>query len=296
MRWFVRALVALALPVSLLWLSPSRPAQAVFRVPVHTMPTAGRARLPHATSGDPITFHGGAVMAGKVNVYVVWYGDWSRGQKRRRIVTDFLGALASPYWNINRGYPNAAGRLVTASPLLAGQIDDVGSVGTTMLTDEQIQAVIVRAVTTKALPRDSHGIYLVLTSAKVTKRGFLTEYCGWHSYAHMGGSIVKFAFIGDPTGPKIDGCSPHGAGPNRDAGADSMVSTIAHELAETVTDPTFNGWRSDRGEENADRCAWQFGTVYGTTNGRANVRLGGRDYLLQTNWVNSATPHCGLTP
>ena len=75
-----------------------------------------------------------------------------------------------------------------------------------------------------------------------------------------------------------------------------MVSTIAHELAETVTDPTFRGWRTDRGEENADRCAFLYGTTFGTPKGTANVRLGTRNYLLQTNWVNSATPHCGLAP
>jgi hypothetical protein len=294
MRWFRRAF-ALLVVVGVLGAVGS-PSQAAVRLPLHPMPIVGRARLPHTAPTDPITFHGGAVMAGDVRIYVVWYGDWSATQRRRRIVTDFLGALASPYWNINRGYPNRAGRLVTASPALAGEIDDPGSVGTTMLTDEQIQAVVQRAITTKTLPRDSHGIYLVLTSAKITKRGFLTEYCGWHSYARIAGSIVKFAFIGDPSGPKIDGCSPRGAGPNRDAGADSMASTIAHELEETVTDPTFNGWRTDRGEENGDRCAWQFGTTYGTINGRANVRLGSRDYLLQTNRVNDAHPHCGLAP
>ncbi len=28
----------------------------------------------------------------------------------------------------------------------------------------------------------------------------------------------------------------------------------------------------------------------------ANMKLGTHDYLIQPNWVNSASPHCGLTP
>jgi hypothetical protein len=146
------------------------------------------------------------------------------------------------------------------------------------------------------VPRDSHGVYLVLTTSAVTKVGFLTEYCGWHSYAHIGGSLLKFAFIGDPTGPRLGGCGLRSGTPNGDPGADSMVSTIVHELSETVTDPTFRGWRTDRGEENADRCAFVYGATRRTAKGTANVRLGSRDYLVQTNWVNSTNPHCGLTP
>ncbi len=41
-------------------------------------------------------------------------------------------------------------------------------------------------------------------------------------------------------------------------------------------------------EENGDKCAWQWGSTYTAANGaRANVRLGSRDFLLQTNWVNA---------
>ena len=291
-----RLLACGALAVAALVGAAASPSEASFRLPTHPMPVRARAGAPHRPSTDPITFHGGSVMTGPVRVHVVWYGGWSTASRRRRIVVDFLRHLASPYWNINRTYPSGTGKLVTATPELGVQIDDPGSVGTVQLTDEQIQQIVERAVANRSLPRDAHGIYLVLTAASVTKVGFLTEYCGWHSYAHIGGSLLKFAFIGDPTGPRVGGCGMRTGTPNGDPGADSMVSTIAHELAETVTDPTFRGWRTDRGEENADRCAFLYGTTFGTPKGTANVRLGTRNYLLQTNWVNSATPHCGLAP
>lgn len=289
-------LLSVALAVSTLLVTTGQPGEAGFRLPVHTMPTRARAGAPHRGDSAPITFHGGAVMTGAVRVHVVWYGGWSTSSRRRRIITDFLQHLASPYWNINRTYPSAGRKLVTATPQLGVQFDDGGSQGMVRLTDEQIQRIVARAVTAGSLPRDSHGIYLVLTSSSVTKVGFLTEYCGWHSYAHIGGSILKFAFVGDPTGPRLGGCGRSTGTPNGDAGADSMVSTIAHELAETVTDPTFRGWRTDRGEENADRCAWEFGPTFATSKGAANLRLGTRSYLVQTNWVNNATPRCAMTP
>ncbi|MEI8239000.1 MAG: hypothetical protein WCI22_06225 [Actinomycetota bacterium] len=268
------------------------------RVPVHVMPTLVHRPLVHRpASSDPITYHGGAVMTGKVKVYVVWYGSWTGGARsnRRTIVTDFMRHLDSPYWAINHTYTNAKGASVGAAPTLSTQIDDQGSVGTSQLSDAQIQQVVRNAVVARSLPRDTAGIYLVITSSAVTKQGFLTQYCGWHSHTTVQGSSLKFSFIGDPSGPKVRNCSPQTASPNGDVGADAMASTIAHELSETVTDPTMRGWYSARGEENADRCAWQYGKVFASGGGRANVHLGTRDYLVQTNWVNDASPHCAMS-
>lgn len=47
-------------------------------------------------------------------------------------------------------------------------------------------------------------------------------------------------------------CSHQITGPNGNDGADGMVSVIAHELAETVSDPVSGWWRDSDGEENAD--------------------------------------------
>jgi hypothetical protein len=74
-----------------------------------------------------------------------------------------------------------------------------------------------------------------------------------------------------------------------------MASIIAHELEETVTDPDLNAWYDSRGAENADKCAWTFGTTFTTTNGSlANMTLGGRNFLIQRNWVNASGGFCAL--
>ena len=63
-----------------------------------------------------------------------------------------------------------------------------------------------------------------------------------------------------------------------------MASVYAHEIVEAATSPQWNGYYfDDNGEENADRCAWQFGTLLpGSSN--ANMQLGSRKYKIQLNW------------
>jgi hypothetical protein len=75
-----------------------------------------------------------------------------------------------------------------------------------------------------------------------------------------------------------------------------MASVLAHELEEAVTDPDLNAWYDTTGKENADKCAWKFGTTYTTSNGAlANMKLGARDYLIQQNWLNDAGGLCTLS-
>jgi hypothetical protein len=78
-------------------------------------------------------------------------------------------------------------------------------------------------------------------------------------------------------------------------GADGAASIIAHELEEAVTDPDLNAWYDNRGRENADKCAWTFGTTYSNGTGIANVNLGGKDYLIQRNWVNASGGYCSMS-
>jgi hypothetical protein len=54
-----------------------------------------------------------------------------------------------------------------------------------------------------------------------------------------------------------------------------------------------NAWYDRRGYENADKCAWTWGSTYTTsTGGLANINVGGKDFLVQRNWVNSGSGGC----
>ena len=242
-----------------------------------------------------INYHGGPVMLGGVNVYYIWYGNWS-GNSATTILTDLAGNIGgSPYFNINTTYYDGSNNHVLNVVNYGGMTVDSYSHGSS-LSDNAIQAVVSDAITSGRLPKDTHGVYFVLTSSDVTaSSGFCTQYCGWHTAGTIAGSDIKYSFVGNPDRCP-SACAAQTTGPNGNAGADGMASIIAHELEEATTDPDLNAWYDVRGQENADKCAWTFGTVYTTPNGaQANMRLGSRDFLIQRNWVNASGGYCALS-
>ncbi|MEY2424138.1 MAG: hypothetical protein QOI95_4205 [Acidimicrobiaceae bacterium] len=242
-----------------------------------------------------ISYHGGPVMLGTTKAYVIWYGNWA-DNTATTILTDLFTSIGgSHYFNINTTYVNGTGGRVSNSVAYGGSTTDAYSRGTA-LSDAGVQGVVSDAVTAGRLPKDANGVYFVLTSADVNETsGFLTQYCGWHTHGTISGSDLKYSFVGDPT-RGMSACAAQGTSPNGNAPADAMASVIAHELEETVTDPDLNAWYDSRGYENADKCAWTFGTTYTTSNGsKANMTLGTRNYLIQRNWLNASGGLCALT-
>jgi hypothetical protein len=245
-------------------------------------------------SGNGISYHGGPVMLGTTNVYYIWYGNWS-GNSAGTILTDFASNIGgSPYFNINTTYYDGSNNHVSNAVYFVGSTTDAYSQGTA-LSDSAIKAIVENAITANRLTPDRNAVYFVLTSADVNATsGFCTNYCGWHTHGSIGGVDIKYSFVGNPDRCP-SACSEQTVGPNGNAGADGMASIIAHELEEAVTDPDLNAWYDSRGYENADKCAWTFGTTYTANGALANVKLGSRDYLIQRNWVNAAGGYCSMS-
>jgi hypothetical protein len=252
----------------------------------------GNKAPPQGTNG--ISYHGGPVILNGTNIYYIWYGNWST--TAQNILTDLGSNIGgSPYFNINTTYYNGSNQHVLNKVTLAGSATNNYSLGTS-LTDSNIQTIVANAISSGALPKDTNGVYFVLTSQDVNETsGFCTQYCGWHTHGTIAGSDIKYSFVGNPARCP-SACTNSTGAPNGDVGADGAASIIAHELEEATTDPDLNAWYDRRGMENADKCAWTFGTTYGTGNGAlANMRLGARDYLIQRNWVNAAGGYCSLS-
>jgi hypothetical protein len=245
-----------------------------------------------ASKGSGINYHGGPLILGTTNVYYIWYGNWS-GNAATTILADLAASIGgSPYYNINTTYYDGNNVHVTNSVKSKGSASGPASYKTS-LKDADVLAAVSNAISSNALPKDANGVYFVLTSADVNETsGFCTQYCGWHSHSSIAGTEIKFAFVGNPDRCP-SACEAQYTGPNGNAGADGMASIVAHELEEAVTDPVFNAWYDARGYENADKCAWTFGTTYKAANGAlANMKLGTRDYLIQQNWVNTGSGKC----
>lgn len=249
-----------------------------------------------ATSSNGISYHGGPVILGTTNVYYIWYGNWDGNSSARPTLESFANGIGgSPYYNINTTYYNSSKVKVSNAVKLSGETNDSYSQGTA-LSDAAVKTVVTNAITAGGLPLDANGVYFVLTSADVNETsGFCTQYCGWHTHGSVGSKDIKYAFVGNPDRCP-SACEAQSTGPNGNAGADAMASIIAHELEEAVSDPDLNAWFDNRGYENADKCAWKFGSIYKASNGAyANMKLNGLDFLIQQNWVNDKGGYCALS-
>jgi hypothetical protein len=245
--------------------------------------------------GNGINYHGGPVLLGGTPTYLIWYGNWS-SNTATSILTDLMSSIGgSPYFNINTSYYDGSNRHVTNAVTYSGSTTDNYSHGLA-LSDTDVQSVVAGAIGSGRVPKDTRAVYFVLTSADVNETsGFCTQYCGWHTHGTILGADIKYSFVGNPDRCP-SACSAQTVGPNGNAGADGMASIIAHELEEATTDPDLNAWYDRRGYENADKCAWTFGTTYTTSNGaQANMQLGSRNFLIQRNWVNASGGYCALS-
>src|SRR5882724_10816634 len=75
-------------------------------------------------TGNGINYHGGPVMKGTVNLYLIWYGNWagtgSNTAATRSLVEHFVSTVGgTPYEIINSTYGDATGN-VSGNLVLAG--------------------------------------------------------------------------------------------------------------------------------------------------------------------------------
>ncbi|TDK67250.1 hypothetical protein E2I14_05680 [Sapientia aquatica] len=245
-------------------------------------------------SRTQIVYHGGPVMTNPTKLYYIWYGNWSSYTKAQQILVAFgSGIGGTPAFNVNTSYTSAAGAKVVNNVQLAGQYSDNYSKGKA-LSDQNILDVVTAAISSNSLPNDPNALYFVLTSPDVTETsGFGSQYCGWHANATIGANDVKYSFVGNPITIAPAGCGVNSPSPNGDGGADAMASVMYHELSETVSDPDGNAWYDGSGNENGDKCAWNFGTTFKATNGAsANQTFASRQWLLQQMWLNVGAGSC----
>lgn len=247
--------------------------------------------------GNGINYHGGPVLHGNVPIYVIWYGNWTNGPKASdrqatvNLIDAFLGGLGgSALEGVNTTYGDNSAN-VSGQLHLQSQIFDTGSQGTS-LTNTRLTNLISAHLSNGSLPTDSTGLYLVLTSSNIKEQGFCTQFCGFHTAQTIHGANIKWSFVGNvdqcPSGCEIQTTSPNG-----DSGADGMANVLSHEIEEAISDPDLNAWFDNSGQENGDKCNFNFGATKTASNGsRFNQTFGGHNWMLQQNWRNSRGGAC----
>lgn len=253
-----------------------------------------------AVPQNGIYYHNGYVMATTTTtiptVYFVWYGNWTGNVANSaiNILSNLArGIGASPYYRINTTYQNNNNTVIPKVNFGCSTYNNY-TYGTS-LSDSSIYYIIRDAIAAGKLPSDPNGIYFVMTSPDVKETsGFCTSYCGWHSASSLNGKTLLYSFIGNASTQCPGGCeAQQSTSPNNNPGADGMASVFAHELEETVTDPNFSGWYDNNSNENADKCAWNFGATQTDVNGaRYNMTINKMNYLIQQNWLNANGGGC----
>jgi hypothetical protein len=263
-----------------------------------------------------INYHGGPVLQAGTKVSSVYWsattiygggptpgstGAGSGDNSNVGYVLNHIGG--SPYFHINSSYTNAAGTAIVNSvsytQYWANNSYNVPT-AKARVTDANMLAMLQYAFNNGKLTYDANTLYAIFTQGTVNLGGgFGTQYCAYHSWGTVtvGGVARTVLYSAMPDDyAKASACSSGLAAANGDAHADAEVSVLVHEIEETTTDMNGNAWYDTSGYENADKCAWNYGTTFTTSfGGKANVTLGSKSFLIQQNWVNSGTGGCRLS-
>jgi hypothetical protein len=280
-------------------------------------------------------YMGGSLVSGTAVIEPIFYGTaWQ--PYYQSMMLGFLQSLSTTsYWKVVESYSDAAGHhpgdLVIGTPMY--QTDY--KFGRT-LPDNGIQSIVQEAVTRGNWPIGATNIiYVVFTADDVLddEQGNFHEQCvddiGFHWFGAWTWTnlipatftvTTPYAFVGSPKycldhpelhGQQIDA----GAGPKEwklswnGPVIDEAVSTVFHELAETMTDPYPVTGQAAWAPEIGDICAWEpgpstlTGGVYsdlGFGEPYAPSQIGyaanqGKPYLVQTIW-DPAQQGCAFGP
>ncbi len=290
--------------------APNFQSQGQHRGRTHVMRPNGQNRGRHGGQGGGstgISYHGGPIIYNQNVAAIYWSGATiynggpapgtrGSGSADGSLVGFFMSNLGgSPYFNINTTYFDGSNthinNVVNYTQYWASNTN-LPPTDYSTLSDDAIIAQIEEGFSSGALTYDPSTLYIVFTGIGVNPGGgFGTVYCAYHGYyIAADGRNVKYSAMPYAVDPAFPGaCSALAGSPNNDEAADAEVNLISHETEETTTDENLDAWYDAVGAENADKCAWNFGSTYTTSNGAtANIVVGGKDWLVQMNWVNAA--------
>ena len=282
----------------------------------------------------PLTYHGGPVMTTNTTYAIYWMPSGSTvSANYAPLVNQYLGDVAAASGSSTNVYAtdtqyyqgtttktpvaykstfvagtNTATDSTTPIPNhCASQYTSLGLKVSGCITDADIQAEIASVMSTKGWTASPTSLFFLFTPPNVgscvtstSSTCSYTYYCAYHSdFQKIGSGDVIYANqpYPDSTGVGAPGACDSGQKPNGDW-ADQTINLISHEHNESITDPNGNAWYDSSGNENGDKCAWNFGTTLGSnTNGQYNQVINGHDYYVQQEWSN-ASSNCalGFTP
>ena len=229
-------------------------------------------------------WHGGPILPSAATAAIFWGTSWNpstyTGDKIAGMDSWYQGVgstslYSSPYAQTDDEYcasSSCASGTVGSGITYSGHLVDTSAAPSHAPRTSQVLGEVCKEITNPL----SNGYYAVYVD---TKRGN-AGYCAWHSWGSCGGTPVQFAFFfnldGDP------GCDPQSTITSYSQGLAALANVSGHELSEARTDPRGNAWYDSSGNENADKCAWSFGSTF------VNFPSNNTNWKIQGNWSNYA--------
>jgi len=205
---------------------------------------------------------------------IFWGQNWSNstfvGDKVTGLGVFYNGIGYSAYADTSDEYTDASGH-VSDTITYTGKIVDLSVAPTNGNRTAPILAEVCKVITNP----DPNGYYAVYVDTPRGHAGF----CAWHSAGSCNGTPVQFAFFFNLDGDA--GCDPQDTSGLHSQGLAALANVSGHELSEARTDPRLNAWYDSSGQENADKCAWSFGTPLLTFSNNSQ-------WKIQGNWSNIA--------
>jgi hypothetical protein len=252
---------------------------------VNELPILGRQWVrgtitPNASTPN-LTYHGGPILQSTIVEAIFWGSSWgsSPGDKISGMdkwyshIGTVAGGGGSSYFATVDEYTQSNGKRVLTATTYSGHKVDTTSAPSNPSTS-QVLSEVCKVVGSTAKTNGYYPVYV--------DRPRKTNFCAYHSFGSCNGTKVQFAFFWKLDGDA--GCDPQSNVSGQSQGLKALANVSGHELSEARSDPRLNAWFDGSGSENADKCAWVFGSPYVTF-------LDGTHWKIQGNWSNYAHNH-----
>jgi hypothetical protein len=234
------------------------------------------------TTSSNLLYHSGPVMHTNATYSVFWIpAGYSVSSNYTSLINRFFGDVGSDsgkssnvYFSDTQYFDNANGNILYSSALGGTYVDTNPFPANgcrdrytkVCLSDAQLQSELQRVMSANGWTGGLSKAYFMLTPKGVGSCDgsacAFSYYCAYHSWIGSGSTATLYANM--PYADTVSGACDSGQHPNGDD-ADGTINVMSHEHNETVTDPLGNAWYDRNGNEDGDKCAWNFGSSIGST-------------------------------
>ena len=259
-----------------------------------------------------LAYHNGPVMHTNTAYAIYWFPSGSSySSNYQNLIDGFFknvaadnGKSSNVYYSDTQYYDNVNSNILYSSAF-GGSVVDTNSFPpsgcsdsytSVCLSDAQLQAEVQRVMSAQGWTGGTTHVFFIFTPRNVgscagSSCAFST-FCAYHSWIGSGSNAILYA--NQPYADWVSAACDAGQHPNGDD-ADATINVVSHEHNEAITDEQGSAWYDRTGNENGDKCAWNFGTALGNTgSGLYNQVIGTGKYYLQREWSNKSS-RCVLT-